>query len=561
MRTRIRCTIAGLTTLGLLAGGAVLGAGPAFAQTASPVTSTATATSIAAPEWSATATYTGGQQVTRQGKLYTAGWWTRGEDPLLVSGTVGTGKVWQPATGASAPSVTPAPAPTAAPAAASTPTAAPAPTRAPAPVAAAVPTAAPAPAAAASNPFPGVAAWSASATYTGGQQVVRDGKLYTAGWWTLGADPRTESGAIGSGKVWQPASAVAPAPISTPAPTTTPVPAKTAVPTPSAATDPAKSPGTAAPVTGTSPAVLRSGYKDITINMDWNTHQLRTAVDGRIVPLVGPDSWASRTGSSAVTLAFASGTGDAPNWAGVTADEFRSSIDQLVAADVDYVLATGGASAVFTANAAQLDSFISRYASKNLIGIDFDIERGQTAAQIRELADAAAVAEVKYPNLRFQFTLPTAAASDGSRYSLTDVGVTTVEAIKASGVQHYTVNLMAMDYGLPTAANAVIDSTTGRTDMGASAIQAARNVHEKHGIPYSKLELTAMIGVNDVTEEVTSVADFERIAAFVKTQGLAGLHHWSVDRDTPSTVGVVSPTGSGTAIPSGAFAAVVNRAG
>nr|WP_244250410.1 hypothetical protein [Rathayibacter festucae] len=335
----------------------------------------------------------------------------------------------------------------------------------------------------------------------------------------------------------------------------------TPTPAPSAATDPAKGPGAAAPVTGTSPAVLRSGYKDITINMDWNTHQLRTAVDGRIVPLVGPDSWASRTGSSAVTLAFASGTGDAPNWAGVTADEFRSSIDQLVAADVDYVLATGGASAVFTANAAQLDSFISRYASKNLIGIDFDIERGQTAAQIRELADAAAMAEVKYPNLRFQFTLPTAAASDGSRYSLTDVGVTTVEAIKASGVQHYTVNLMAMDYGLPTAANAVIDSTTGRTDMGASAIQAARNVHEKHGIPYSKLELTAMIGVNDVTEEVTSVADFERIAAFVKTQGLAGLHHWSVDRDTPSTVGVVSPLGSGTAISSGAFAAVVNRAG
>lgn len=330
---------------------------------------------------------------------------------------------------------------------------------------------------------------------------------------------------------------------------------------PSATVDPAKGPGTAALATGTSPAVLRSGYKDITITMDWNTHQLRTMLDGKIVPLVGPDSWASRTGSSAVTLAFASGTGDAPNWAGVTADEFRSSIDQLVAADVDYVLATGGASAVFTANAAQLDSFISRYSSKNLIGIDFDIERGQTPAQIRELADAAAVAEVKYPNLRFQFTLPTSAASDGSKKSLNDVGVTTVEAIKASGVKHYTVNLMAMDYGSATAANAVVDKTTGRTDMGASAIQAARNVHEKYGIPYSKLELTAMIGVNDVTEEVTSVEDFDWIAAFVKTQGLAGLHHWSVDRDTPSTEGVVSPLGSGTTIPSGAFASIVNRAG
>ncbi|NQX14929.1 carbohydrate-binding protein [Rathayibacter sp. VKM Ac-2857] len=556
MRTRLLCTIAGLTTLGLLAGGAVLGAGPAFArETPSAPASTVSAAGRTAPEWRATATYAGGQQVTREGELYTAGWWTSGDDPLLVSGSVGTGKVWQPAAGVTAPSVAPIPA------AAPTPIAATAPTRAPAPVTVAAPSVSPAPSGPASNPFPGVAEWSASATYTGGQQVVRDGKLYTVGWWTSGADPREASGPIGSGKVWQPAGAVTPAPAPTPAVTPTPASTTTPSPAPSPATDPGKAPGpSAAPATGTSPAVLRSGYKDITITMDWNTHQLRTAVDGRIVPLVGPDSWASRTGSSAVTLAFASGTGDAPNWAGVTADEFRSSIDQLVDADVDYVLATGGASAVFTANAAQLDSFISRYASKNLVGIDFDIERGQTAAQIRELADAAAVAEVKYPDLRFQFTLPTSAASDGSKKSLSDVGVTTVEAIKASGVKHYTVNLMAMDYGSAAAADAVVDKTTGRTDMGASAIQAARNVHEKHGIPYSKLELTAMIGVNDVTEEVNSVEDFERIAAFVKTQGLAGLHHWSVDRDTPSTEGVVSPLGSGTAIPSGAFAAIVNRA-
>ncbi|NRG40008.1 carbohydrate-binding protein [Rathayibacter sp. VKM Ac-2835] len=467
MRTRIRCTIAGLTALGLLSGGAVLGAGPASAR---ETPSAASSSSSAPPAWSATATRT------------------------------------------------------------------------------------------ASDPFPGVAEWSATATYTGGQQVVRDGRLYTAGWWTRGADPRENSGAIGSGRVWQPATAVTP----TPASTITPAPARTAVPTPAPtpvpATDPARAPWTTTPDTGTAPAVLRSGYKDITINMDWNTHQLRTMLDGKIVPLAGPDSWASRTGSGAVTLAFASGTGDAPSWAGVTADEFRHSIDQLVDADVDYVLATGGASATFTANAAQLDSFISRYASKNLIGIDFDIEQGQTPAQIRELAEAAAVAEGKYPGLRFSFTLPTSAGSDGRKASLNATGVETVAAIEAAKLRNYTVNLMAMDYGR-SASDVAVLGPDGAPDMGASAVQAARNVHETFGIPYSKLELTVMIGVNDTPGEVTTVADLEHVAEFVKTQGLAGLHLWSVDRDTPSATGTLSPSSSGTSNASGAYSAVVNRAG
>ncbi|QHC59503.1 carbohydrate-binding protein [Rathayibacter sp. VKM Ac-2760] len=558
--------MAGWTTLGVVAGGALLGAAPAFAQEQPPAaSSTQSSGALGVPEWSATATYLGGQQVTRDGKLYTAGWWTNGDDPRLVSGAIGSGKVWAPAKAVLRPA------------------AAPAPVAAPTPVAVPAPSAAPAAAAAPSAPIAGidgVSGWSAAATYTGGQQVARDGKLYTAGWWTSGQDPRQDSGPIGSGKVWQPATAVttpkppaAPAPTATPAPSKAPAaPAPTTAPATPSVPAPAKTiapPPPAAPsgtpVTGTAPAVLASGYKDVTINMDWNTNQLRTVHNGRIIPLVGADSWASRTGSRAVTLGFATGAGDDPNWAGISATAFKRSIDQLTAANVDYVLSTGGNAGVFTANAEQLDSFISRYASKNLIGVDFDIERQQTPEQIQELVHAAAVAEVKYPRLRFSFTLATLAASDGSKGSLNGLGVTTVDAIKASGLKNYTVNLMTMDYGGKNTGAAVMRTDTAgnilSTDMGASAIQAARNVNEKFGIPFSKLELTPMIGVNDVTEEVTTPEDLAAIAAFVKAEGLAGLHHWSIDRDTPSTLGSVSPSGSGTSNASAAYTAILNRVG
>lgn len=45
----------------------------------------------------------------------------------------------------------------------------------------------------------GIAAWSATAVYTNGNQVVYNGKLYTAQWWTQNEQPDTHTGA---GQVW-----------------------------------------------------------------------------------------------------------------------------------------------------------------------------------------------------------------------------------------------------------------------------------------------------------------------------------------------------------------------
>jgi hypothetical protein len=80
--------------------------------------------------------------------------------------------------------------------------------------------------------------------------------------------------------------------------------------------------------------------------------------------------------------------------------------------------------------------------------------------------------------------------------------------------------------------------------MGASALQAARNVQRRHGVPLAQIALTPMLGVNDVRENVFSLADARHLATQARALGLAGVHFWSLDRDRPCVEGAegsVSP--------------------
>jgi hypothetical protein len=51
-----------------------------------------------------------------------------------------------------------------------------------------------------------------------------------------------------------------------------------------------------------------------------------------------------------------------------------------------------------------------------------------------------------------------------------------------------------------------------------------------------------MIGGNDVSTEKFTLADGDTVARFAISQGLAGVHYWSLDRDTDCAVGAASPT-------------------
>jgi hypothetical protein len=275
-----------------------------------------------------------------------------------------------------------------------------------------------------------------------------------------------------------------------------------------------------------SPRVVYSPYKHLAMHNDPASNVITVAPDGKRVPYIGHSK-------QTLTWAFASGECGEENWDGPPAQAVAdANVPAFAASGVDYIISTGGQGNVFTCGSDEgMERFIKRYESPQLIGIDFDIEAGQTRAQVDSLAQRIAAAQARRPQLRFSFTVATHAASDGSRRSLNEMAETVLNAVRRSGLKDYALNIMVMDYG--PAAKDVCVVRKGRCDMGASALQAARNVHEKYKLPYSQIELTAMIGVNDVVENVFTMADMEAMARGARKLKLAGLHFWSVDRDTP----------------------------
>jgi chitinase len=368
------------------------------------------------------------------------------------------------------------------------------------------------------------AAWSSTTVYTAGDQASENGINYTANWWTEGNDPATNNGGSGSGEPWT---------------------------SDGACTGGGSGSGSgggggsgSGSGTGSVSGLLFSPYKDVTINMNWNTYEMQSAVAGSDLPVVGSGSLVSEyiPKLPAITLAFASGTCGSETWGGVSgADWAAENVPQLQAAGLDYVVSTGGEDGTFTCDStAGMESFIATYASPHLVGIDFDIEGGQTESEIEDLVDAAAGAQSEYPNLQFSFTLATLGASDGSYGGVNSLGNEVVEAVLGSGLNNYVINLMTMDYG--SASSSVCVVVSGSCEMAQSAIQAVENLEHTYGIPASKIAVTPMIGMNDTTSETFTIADVDTLTAYAVDHGLAGLHFWSLDRDTPCADTYASPT-------------------
>jgi hypothetical protein len=78
--------------------------------------------------------------------------------------------------------------------------------------------------------------------------------------------------------------------------------------------------------------------------------------------------------------------------------------------------------------------------------------------------------------------------------------------------------------------------------MGQSAIQAALNLHDRLGVPFTGIELTPMIGGNDAQDEHFTLEDVDTMTRFAIQNKLAGVHYWSYDRDNDCAPGFASPT-------------------
>ena len=299
-----------------------------------------------------------------------------------------------------------------------------------------------------------------------------------------------------------------------------------------------------------------SAYKDAGINLNWSGSAIGSWGAYEMGTTAGSMNKSSATSLASVlktnsintvTWAFATGDCSSETWVGAPVSSFiQANVNAAVANNIGYIVSTGGAGGPFTCGStANMIAFAKRYMSSNLVGFDFDIEGNQiTAAQLSSLISSISGLQQAYPNIRISFTLATLASTDGQHVAVVNSGptggVAVMTAIQSSGLSNYYINLMTMDYGSASTSICYLNSS-GKCDMGNSAIQAAKNfIVQYPNIPLSHVEVTPLIGINDIPDEIFSLADAANVDAYVRANGLGGLHYWSFDRDVACSTSITT---------------------
>ncbi|MEV6164710.1 cellulose binding domain-containing protein [Streptomyces sp. NPDC052052] len=323
----------------------------------------------------------------------------------------------------------------------------------------------------------------------------------------------------------------------TPEPSGRPTETATPTPTATATTSPTPQPTgttTATPTATPTPTPTETGGGGSTSSAGFAPY-----IDTSLYPAYDLLDTVTRTGVKEFHLAFVTaGGGCTPLWGGVTAlgdDRVASQIGALRAKGGDVRVSFGGAvGAELALRCTSASDLATAYGkvidTYKLTKVDFDIEGGalpDTAANSRR-SQAIAQLQKSHPGLDVSFTLPV--MPEG----LTQPGVDLIAGAKKSGVTVGAVNIMAMDYG---------SSYSG--DMGTYAIQAATATQAQikgvlglsDAAAWKAVAVTPMIGVNDVSTEVFTVADATQLVEFARQKGIGRLAMWSGTRDKACTGG------------------------
>jgi hypothetical protein len=261
--------------------------------------------------------------------------------------------------------------------------------------------------------------------------------------------------------------------------------------------------------------------------------------DTSLYPPFSLTSTATRTGVKQFNLAFvvAGGSGGCtPEWGGVTAvgsDPVAAQIGALRARGGDVRISFGGEDgselAETCTSVSQLQAayqqVISAYGVSKL---DFDIEGAavdNTAANARR-DQALAALQRQDKGLQISFTLPVLPSG------LTSDGVAVLTGAVRAGVLISAVNVMAMDYGDGAAPNPAGQMGTYAIDAAtATDAQVARVLGISDAAAWPRIAVTPMIGVNDTSDEVFTLANAQQLVAFAASKHLAWLSMWSAGRD------------------------------
>lgn len=543
---------------------------PAATTTTSTPSST-TGTIISAAAYSTSGVYNAGDLASLNGIVYKANWWVTGQDPSTHNGALGTGSPWTILGNASSATTSPSASTATSTSTTSTTTVVTPPPATPTTVV--------------TTPSTPPSIYSSSAVYTAGQFVTENGMTYRANWWVSGQDPTTNSGVAGSGQVWTVVGPTATTPPSTPQNLTASVINATSVNLSWTSGGGAVSSyevfengklvatvnGTYDTVTGLSPntsynfsveALNQYGASLQTSNLSVTTAAASAVsasgpiftpyVDMSLTPDENIVQMAKDAGLHNVTLAFVQsngnggigwgGTGSIANASFPNGTTILSAVQGLQNEGVNVAISFGGAAGIDPAAAAtsasqlqaQYQSVINTYGVHSL---DFDIEGAvvSNAAATKLRNQALAGLEAANPGLEITFTLPVMPTG------LTSEGLNLLSSASSAGVAINRVNIMAMDYGA---------AADNGGQMGLDAINAAQATEaqlSKLGLTSTTIGVVPMIGVNDTSSEIFTLADAQQLTSYAATDSkISALSMWSLARDNGSGAGATwaSPTSS-----------------
>jgi hypothetical protein len=267
---------------------------------------------------------------------------------------------------------------------------------------------------------------------------------------------------------------------------------------------------------------------------------------------------AADDGTQFFTLAFVDGAGcqwSLPNQSG-----WQSQVSALQAEGGDVSISFGGYTvdtdgddlgaqcSSAAAMAAQVESVVSTF---NVNHLDFDIESNEQSNSADLTLTAQALAQVKSwasangTPLTISYTIPVLPTG------LTSVGEGVLTTALANGFTPSIVNIMTMDYGtsgteMGTAANQALDAT-------AAQLESIYNISSSAA--YGMLGNTPMIGQNDTSGEIFTLADASTVESYAAAHGIAWLSFWAEGRDNDGCPGstTASSTCSGISQSDGAF--------
>jgi aryl-phospho-beta-D-glucosidase BglC (GH1 family) len=290
----------------------------------------------------------------------------------------------------------------------------------------------------------------------------------------------------------------------------------------------------------------------------WKEQFFAPYVDMGQYPVPDLDGLARQYGVGLLTLGFMQATPTGKlGWAGYDvltpgstneqALAIQGEINALRAAGGDVMVSLGGAAGQSLAQSyaqrglgsqALATAYGDMVDTLKLKKLDFDIEGAAIAETqtIKLQMDAIALVQKTRPELGVWLTLPVLPQG------LTQDGLNVVKAALVAGVKVDGVNVMAMNYG-DSAAPQKLKS------MGEYAIDAANATFAQmtslfagqgQSFGWNQLGVTPMLGVNDITTEVFTLADADRLEVFARAKGLGMLSMWSLNRDNPGTAGQLS---------------------